>query len=105
MAGFLMTAGATSTCAHGGSAQATAPYPRVTLGGQPVVCISSSYVVAGCPFVAGVTPMPCVTAQFIVGATRVLAGGQPVVLAASPSICAPNGTPLIVMATQSRVSG
>lgn len=63
------------------------------------------WVVAGCPFAPGGTPSPCVTAQWTVAATRVLADGQPVVLLDSQSVCAPNGTPLMVVQTQVRVTG
>jgi len=34
---FLIQVGAQVMCAHGGQAQATVPYPRVLLGGQPAV--------------------------------------------------------------------
>jgi hypothetical protein len=39
------------------------------------------------------------------GATRVLIGGQPALLQASPSICAPTGTPMTVAVVQTRVTG
>ena len=37
MPGFLLHAGATVLCCHGGQAQPTAPNPRVKVGGQPIV--------------------------------------------------------------------
>ena len=49
--------------------------------------------------------MPCVTAQWITGATRVLVGGVPVLLQDSQAICAPNGTPVQVVVQQPRVRG
>ncbi len=105
MPGFLLHQGATVLCAHGGQAQATAPFPRVTVSGQPVTTQPAPWVVAGCPFVAGVTPMPCVTAQWVTAAVRVLAGGLPVLLQDSQAVCAPNGTPVNVVVTQVRVRG
>ncbi len=90
---------------HGGQAQPTAPNPRVMVGGQPIVTQAAPYTVAGCPFVAGVTPMPCVTAQWVTAATRVLAGGQPVLLQDSVAVCAPNGTGVNIIVTQLRVKG
>ena len=106
MPGFLLHVGATVMCAHAGQAQPTAPNPRVLVGGQPVVTQAAPYTVAGCPFTTpGGTPMPCVTAQWITGATRVLAGGQPVLLQDSQAICTPNGTPLNIVVTQVRVRG
>jgi hypothetical protein len=106
MPGFLLHLGATVMCAHGGQAQPTAVQPRVLVSGQPVATLSAPYVVAGCAF----PPPPggngpCITAQFVMGATRVLAEGLPVLLMDSQAICAPTGTPLIVAVTQPRVSG
>ena len=102
MAGFAVQLGATVICAHAGQAMPTTPNPRVLLGGQPVVTLTSPWVVAGCGL-TGTTMPPCVTAQFVVGATRVLAGGAPVVVQSGTSICVPTGTPLQVLVTQLRV--
>jgi hypothetical protein len=106
MPGFLLHLGATVVCAHGGQAQPTAPDPRVTVMGQPVTKLGAPYVVAGCalpppPAANG----PCVTAQFVTAATRVTASGQPVLLLDSQAICAPTGTPLLILLTQTRVNG
>lgn len=105
MPGFLLHVGATVLCAHAGQAQPTSPNPRVMVGGQPVVTQAASYTVAGCPFTTGGNPFPCVTAQWVVGATRVFAGGQPVLLQDSRAICTPTGTPLNIVVTQVRVRG
>lgn len=105
MPGFLLHLGATVLCLHGGQAQPTAPNPRVRVGGQPIVTQTTIYTVAGCPFNVGVTLVPCVTAQWVVGATRVRAGGVPVLLQDSQAICAPNGTGVNIVATQIRVRG
>ena len=103
MPGFILHAGATVMCAHGGQAMPTVPNPRVLVSGQPVTTQPSPYTVAGCAFVPPAGNGPCVTAQWVVGALRVRAGGQPVVLQSSIAICAPTGTPLNVLATQTRV--
>jgi hypothetical protein len=104
MPGYLLHVGATVLCAHGGQAQPTVPFPRVTVGGQPIVTQSAPYVVAGCPLVPPPLP-PCVTAQWVVAAVRVKAGGTPVLLQDSQAICTPTGTPLNVVMTQFRVKG
>lgn len=105
MPGFMLHVGATVLCAHAGQAQPTAPNPRVTVSGQPVVTLPAPWVVAGCalpppPAANG----PCVTAQFVTSATRVTSNGQPVLLIDSQAICAPTGTPLIPTVTQTRVT-
>ncbi len=105
MPGFLVHVGATVMCTHGGQAQPTVPNPRVLVSGQPTVTIAAPYVIAGCPFVTPGGNGPCVTGQWIVGATRVFSNGQPLVLQSSQSICVPTGTPMLVVLTQTRVMG
>jgi hypothetical protein len=101
----MLHLGATVLCAHGGQAMPTAPNPRVLVSGQPITTLAVPYVVVGCPFVPPGGNGPCVTAQWIVGATRVFAGGQPVLLMTGQSVCAPTGTPLLPVVTQMRVIG
>jgi hypothetical protein len=103
MPGFAVHLGATVLCAHAGQAMPVAPSPRVLVGGQPVVAMTSPYTIAGCAL-TGTAP-PCVTGQWIVAATRVLVGGAPLVLQDSTSICTPTGTPMLVVVTQVRVRG
>ena len=105
MPGYLLHSGASVLCAHGGQAAPTVPSPRVKVGGQPVTTLSSPYAVTGCPFNVSGSPVPCVTAQWTVGATRVRSGGAPVLLQDSQAVCAPNGTPVTVAVTQVRVKG
>lgn len=103
MPGFMLHAGATILCAHGGQAQPTATNPRVTVSGMPIVTLAAPHAVVGCPF-ATATPQPCLTANWTVGALRVTSLGVPVLVQSSQAICAPNGTPLTVVAVQTRVS-
>ena len=105
MPGFLLHVGATVICSHGGQAQPTAPFPRVRVGGQPIVTQPNPYVVAGCPFVSGTNPLPCVTANWVSAAVRVRAGGLPVLLQDSQAVTVPNGVPLNVLVTQVQVKG
>jgi hypothetical protein len=106
MPGFMLHVGATVLCSHAGQAQPVLSTPRVRVGGQPVVTLSSIYTVAGCVLPPPIAANgPCVAGQWITGATRVRAGGVPVLLMDSQSICVPTGTPLIVIVTQVRVRG
>lgn len=102
MPGPVIHVGAVVTCAHLGSAQPVAPFPRVLVSGQPIVTLASPYVVAGCSLATTSTP-PCVTGQWLSGSTRVLAGGTPLVTMAGSSICTPTGTPLLPVSAQPRV--
>jgi hypothetical protein len=105
MPGFLVHFGATVTCAHAGQAQPVATSPRVSLNGMPAVTLADSYVIAGCPFVTPSGNGPCVTAQWVLAATRITSEGQPLVLLDSQAICAPTATPLLILSTQTRVTG
>src|SRR6266853_3261423 len=101
MPGFLLHVGATVQCSHAGQAQPTAPHPRVTVSGQPTVLMTAPYVVAGCTFPPPPAANgPCVSAQCVTGAVRTTSNGQPLLLLDSQAICAPTGTPLLIVQTQ-----
>jgi hypothetical protein len=105
MPGFLIHVGASVLCSHGGQAQATAPNPRVTVSGQPTVTMPAPWLVAGCALPPPTAANgPCVSAQFVTAATRVTSNGQPLLLFDSQAICAPTGTPLLIVASQTRVT-
>lgn len=104
MPGFLLTMGATVTCAHGGAVTNPVGAPRVRAGGLPVVTMTAPITVAGCA--SPLPPVgvgPCVAAKWVTSATRVRVQGVPVVCSDSLAIAVPTGTPVIVLATQVRV--
>jgi len=105
MPGFLLTAGASVQCAHGGAAQPILPAARVKVLGQPVVS-QGPYQIAACvnpppPANTG----PCLTATWTTAALRVKVMGVPLLLQDSQAICTPTGTPLTIVMTQTRVKG
>jgi hypothetical protein len=104
MPGFLLHIGAMVTCAHGGQATPSSPNPRVLVLGQPVVPVTSPYLITGCllPPPPGANG-PCVTAQFVTSSVRVTSMGQPLLLLDSQAVCAPTGTPTLILVTQTRV--
>lgn len=102
MPGPILHLGATVLCMHGGQAQPTAPFPRVTVSGQAVVTQPTPYAVAACGLTGTPNP-PCATAQWVVAAMRVLAGGTPVVIATGTAVCVPTGTGLMPVSFQTRV--
>lgn len=97
----MLHLGATVLCTHAGQATPVAPFPRVTVSGQPIVTLTSPYVIAACALTGTPTP-PCVTGQFVMGALRVLAGGAPVATLMSQSVCVPTGTPMMPVMAQTR---
>ena len=105
MPGFLVHVGAQVLCSHAGQATPTASNPRVKVSGQLTVLITAPYTVAGCALpTPPVANGPCVTAQWLSGTTRVTSNSQPLVVQSSQAICAPTGTPLMIVTTQTRVS-
>lgn len=107
MPGYILHQGADVKCMHLGPAQPAMVNPRVTVGGNPIVVRSNTYLVSACQFPAwtlGGSP-PCTTASWLSAATRVFASGDQVLLFDSQSQCTPNGTPLQVFRTQTRAVG
>ena len=94
--------GAVVMCSHAGQATPAAPFPRVLLSGQPIVTLSSPYVIAGCALTGTPNP-PCVTGQWLSGAVRVLAGGVPLATMGGSSVCVAPGTPMLPVSAQPRV--
>jgi hypothetical protein len=105
MPGFLLSVLSQVQCAHGGMAKPAMPNPRVLVSGQPTVLITSPYQVVGCTLPPPTAANgPCVSAQFVSGTVRVTSLGQPLLVISSQATCVPTGTPVIIMATQPRVS-
>ncbi|MEA2843545.1 MAG: hypothetical protein QOJ69_1216 [Actinomycetota bacterium] len=105
MPGFIVHLGAIVQCVHGGRAQPTSHSARVTVGGQPVATMGPPWIVSGCALPPPpAAPGPCVTATWLTASTRVRVGGQPVLVQDGQAVCAPSGTPLLVLFTQTRVS-
>jgi hypothetical protein len=95
----------TAMCPHAGTVSMIPTNMRVKVGGSPAAVASDSFLVAGCTFVAGTSPAPCVMVNWMVTALRVKVGGQPVVTKASVGLtsgAAPPGPPNILV-TQMRV--
>jgi hypothetical protein len=105
MPGFLLHEGAVVACAHAGPASPTVPNPRVKVFGMSTALASVPYKITGCTFPAlSSGAPPCVTAQWTTASLRVKSMGQPLVLIDSQATCVPNGTPLIIGATQTKVT-
>ena len=110
MAAPLYHVGGQAMCPHGGQVTAIPSSTRVLVGGQPVVTLADTYIVAGCAFtVPPSKPQPCVKVQWLVPAARVLVGGQPAILQSSSGLCLsaeqiPQGPPSVIV-TQMRAMG
>lgn len=99
---FILHENATVVCLHTGQARPTVTDQRVKVSGNKIVTQPPPYTVSGCtlpPQSGG----PCATAAWTSAATRVKASSQPVLLSDSQATCAPTGTGVNIVLTQTRV--
>lgn len=113
MPGPLLTLASGTTCTHSAPSSPVTSNARVLANGSPVLTISDTFPVAGCPFQVpiptGTKPQPCIRIQWLVPAARVLVNGQPALLATSTGLCLsaegiPAGPPAVT-APQPRAVG
>lgn len=105
----LLTTASVIMCPHGGTVQATPSSTAVQIAGAPAVTASDVFVIAGCAFVIGVVPSPCVTVQWVQPAAQSTISGNPTLTEASVGLClaatqAPQG-PVMIVSTQPNVTG
>ena len=100
----ILTTGSTVMCPHGGQATLFTSNTEALIDGVPALLITDIHPIAGCPF-APVTPLPCLTIQWITGATQANVHGVPMLLQNSVGLCinpvgAPQGTAIVVQTQQ-----
>src|SRR6266550_2682181 len=101
MPGPVVQVGAVMLCPHGGQVSAVPSNSRVLVGGAPALVLTDMCMVAGCVFVVGPKPQPCVTVRWLAGATRVLVNGQPALVQSATGLAqsaeqAPQGPPTVI---------
>jgi hypothetical protein len=103
----LLTASSTMMCPHGGQATAI-PGQTNAVADAPILLMTDTVTIAGCSFMIGTVPSPCISVQWVEGATRVKAGDF-VLNESSVGLClaatqAPQGS-VIISETQAKVEG
>jgi len=105
----LLNTASVLMCPHGGMVQIISSNTRTQVGGAFAALASDTFVIAGCPFVIGVVPSPCVTVNWVQPAARSTVGGSPTLTEASVGLCAAATQavqgPVTIVAAQPRVSG
>ena len=106
--GQFVTTASTLMCPHGGTVSMVSS-ARVKANGAPVMRANDTFTIAGCPFVIGTTPHPCVRIQWIAPSAQSGGGGDFTVTTDSSGLClaadqAPQGPPQITQ-TQTQGSG
>ncbi len=97
----LLTIGSTVMCPHGGRAVLSTANTQATVRGQAVLLQTDRHTIAGCPFFIGTVASPCISIQWMTGATQAKVNQTPVLLQTSVGLClsaaqAPQGVALIV---------
>jgi hypothetical protein len=103
MPGPILHMGAVVNCSHAAVATPTMASPCVFVSGMPIVTIDAPYSIVGCAFVPPAGNGPCVTGQWLVGATQVLSQGRFVAIMSGVSVCVPTGTPMLPVSAQTLV--
>jgi hypothetical protein len=105
----LLTSASSLVCPHGGTVLATPSSAAVQAGGSPILTTADTFSIAGCSFVVGTVPQPCVSVQWIQPAAKSTRSGAATLTLASTGLClgasqAPQG-PVVISGTQSQASG
>jgi len=108
MAGLLNTS-SIMMCPHGGTVSAVSSNTRVKAAGDFVLRASDTFLIAGCAFVVGVVPHPCLQVQWVQPDLGSQVMSDSTLSEQSVGLCvaadqAAQGTVLITF-TQPRVSG
>ncbi len=108
MAG-LLNVSSMLMCPHGGMVTIVTSNTRVMAGGDLAVTASDTFLVAGCPFILGLVPHPCVQIQWVQPAARSQVLGDNTLTEDSVGLCVAvdqsvQGTVLITF-TQPQVMG
>ena len=109
MGGYLLDAGTTITCPHGGQATMVPSSTHVTLGGQPPLLVDDQSTIKGCSLNVSGAPSPCLSVEWQMPATRVTIESSAVLLSTSVGLCvnaggAPQGSAQ-VSGYQTKVQG
>ncbi len=105
----LLTTASTVICPHAGQALLTTSDTQAIVLGAPVLLLSDQHSIVGCSFAPGGVPSPCLTIQWLTGATQSTIAGIPALLQTSVGLClnalqVPQG-PAIVVQTQTQACG
>ncbi len=105
----LLNVSSMMMCPHGGTVSVITANTQVMAAGDPCILATDTYLVAGCPFVVGIIPHPCVQVQWVQPDSASQVSGSFTLSEESVGLCiaadaAVQGTVLIMM-TQPSVSG
>jgi len=105
----LLNSSSIMMCPHGGTVTAITANARAKAAGDFILRSSDTFIIAGCPFIIGLVPHPCVQVQWVQFDTRSQVMSDFTLSESSVGLCvapdqAVQGT-VLVNFTQPRVSG
>jgi len=108
MAG-LLNVSSVLMCPHGGTVSIITANAQVSVGGDFAVRSSDTFLIAGCPFVVGNVPQPCVQVQWVQSAMHSQVLGDFTLTEESVGLCVgadqtAQGT-VLINSTQPQVAG
>ena len=87
MPGQVLTITSQVKCMHGGTAILTTSNTKLTADNAPALLESDVHSVAGCPFMIGTKPSPCIRIEWTGGAAMLQSGGTKVLVRSSVGKC------------------
>jgi len=105
----LLNTSSIMMCPHGGTVSVIPSNTQVTAAGDPCILATDTYLVAGCPFIIGIVPHPCIQVQWVQPDSASQINGSFTLSEESVGLCiaadmSAQGVVLILM-TQPSVSG
>lgn len=105
----LLTTASTLQCPHGGTVTLVTSNTTTQVNSTYAITSADTLMIAGCPFMIGNTPHPCMTVQWVVTDMNSTIGGNATLSESSVGLClaadqAPQGS-VIITAGQSVVTG
>jgi hypothetical protein len=105
----LLNTSSVMMCPHGGTVSVVSSNTQVMAAGDPILRASDTFLIAGCAFVIGIVPNPCMQVQWVQPDTASQVLSDFTLSEESVGLCvagdmAVQGTVLIV-STQAQVSG
>jgi hypothetical protein len=105
----LLNTSSVMMCPHGGTVSVVSSNTRVMAAGDPVLRASDTFLIAGCPFVVGIVPNPCLQVQWVQPDTASQVLSDFTLSEESVGLCvADDGAvqgAVLIMETQPQVSG
>lgn len=105
---YIMTTQSSAQCSHGGTVSLTTANAVAKIDGAFALLQTDVHSIAGCPFMKGTTPSPCLTVTWVTGAMQTKVNQVPVLLSNSTGLCisatGPQGT-VSIGSVQSKAQG